>query len=241
MAQSKLTKSPSVKELFTFLNGLVDDIGGKLATTGKAADADKLDGHDSTYFSASTHSHTAMTGASTNTAGKTGFVPAPGAGAATRYLRSDGTWATPPDTNTTYGVVSTTANGLCPKRDGTGTKVLAGDGSWKAISSLVSASTTGGIVAQSLGQNGYVKFANGLILQWGLAKTDSNYDIGYVLPVTTPFLCICSDSGSDMDSAQVPQIVGLGTLGFRAYEIFVESHKKVPIQDAWIYWILLGK
>ena len=25
----------------------------------------------------------------------------------------------------------------------------------------------GGIIAQSLGENGYVKFANGLILQWG--------------------------------------------------------------------------
>lgn len=28
--------------------------------------------------------------------------------------------------------------------------------------------SNGGIIAQSLGQNGYVKFANGLILQWGL-------------------------------------------------------------------------
>ena len=26
----------------------------------------------------------------------------------------------------------------------------------------------GGIIAQSLGTNGYVKFANGLILQWGI-------------------------------------------------------------------------
>lgn len=29
----------------------------------------------------------------------------------------------------------------------------------------------GGIIAQSLGTNGYVKFANGLILQWGVSKT----------------------------------------------------------------------
>ena len=34
------------------------------------------------------------------------------------------------DTNTTYSVVSTSANGLCPKRDGSTTKFLRGDGTW---------------------------------------------------------------------------------------------------------------
>lgn len=34
------------------------------------------------------------------------------------------------NTNTTYGVVSTSANGLCPKRDGSTTKFLRGDGTW---------------------------------------------------------------------------------------------------------------
>ena len=42
--------------------------------------------------------YSAMTGATTDAAGKSGLVPAPGAGAATRYLRSDGTWVTPPNT-----------------------------------------------------------------------------------------------------------------------------------------------
>ena len=39
---------------------------------------------------------------------------------------------TPPATNTdtTYEVVSTTANGLCPKRDGDPSKFLSGDGTW---------------------------------------------------------------------------------------------------------------
>lgn len=37
---------------------------------------------------------------------------------------------TPPTTNTTYGVVSTTADGLAPKRDGSTTKFLRGDGTW---------------------------------------------------------------------------------------------------------------
>lgn len=43
-----------------------------------------------------------MKGASSSAAGSAGYVPAPAAGAANRYLRSDGTWAIPPDTNTTY-------------------------------------------------------------------------------------------------------------------------------------------
>lgn len=37
---------------------------------------------------------------------------------------------TPPTTNTTYSVVSTTADGLCPKRGGTTTKFLRDDGTW---------------------------------------------------------------------------------------------------------------
>lgn len=47
-----------------------------------------------------------MTGANSSTAGKAGLVPAPAAGASNRYLRSDGTWAVPPDTNTTYTLSS---------------------------------------------------------------------------------------------------------------------------------------
>lgn len=38
------------------------------------------------------HTHNAMTGATTSKAGTSGFVPAPAAGAANRFLRADGTW-----------------------------------------------------------------------------------------------------------------------------------------------------
>lgn len=53
-----------------------------------------------------TNTWTAFKGATTSAAGTAGYVPAPTAGAATRYLRSDGTWAVPPDTNTTYTLSS---------------------------------------------------------------------------------------------------------------------------------------
>ena len=49
-----------------------------------------------------TDTWTAFKGATTSAAGTAGYAPAPTAGAANRYLRSDGTWSVPPDTNTTY-------------------------------------------------------------------------------------------------------------------------------------------
>lgn len=41
-----------------------------------------------------------MNGATTSTDGTSGLVPAPSSGDPNRYLRSDGTWAAPPDTDT---------------------------------------------------------------------------------------------------------------------------------------------
>ena len=94
-----------------------------------------------------TNTWIALKGATTTAAGTAGYAPAPSAGAANRYLRSDGTWAVPPDTNTTYGVVSTTANGLAPKRDGSTAHFLRGDGTWatppNTTYSVASGSTNG--------------------------------------------------------------------------------------------------
>lgn len=47
-----------------------------------------------------TNTWIAFKGATTSAAGTAGYAPAPTAGSANRYLRSDGTWAVPPDTNT---------------------------------------------------------------------------------------------------------------------------------------------
>lgn len=49
---------------------------------------------------------------------KDGLVPKPsGAGETGKYLKGDGTWATPPDTNTTYLDATTQASGLMSKDD----------------------------------------------------------------------------------------------------------------------------
>ena len=70
---------------------------------------------------------------------KAGLVPAPSTTAGTtKYLREDGTWATPPDNNTTYsamtGATSSVAGkaGLVPApASGNQSKFLRGDGTWQ--------------------------------------------------------------------------------------------------------------
>ena len=61
--------------------------------------------------------YSAFKGASSSAAGGSGLVPAPSKGASNRYLRSDGMWQVPPDTNTTYSVATTSASGLMSSAD----------------------------------------------------------------------------------------------------------------------------
>nr|DAO52661.1 MAG TPA: Baseplate structural protein [Caudoviricetes sp.] len=63
------------------------------------------------------HTHATMKGSTATTAGSAGLAPAPAAGASNRYLRSDGTWQVPPDTNTTYGTATQSTNGLMSAAD----------------------------------------------------------------------------------------------------------------------------
>lgn len=84
------------------------------------------------------HTHDDMTAATADKNGKAGLVPAPAAGSADRYLRSDGTWHKPPNDNTTYGNMSgATASaagkaGLVPApAKGNADRYLRSDGTWQ--------------------------------------------------------------------------------------------------------------
>lgn len=48
----------------------------------------------------------------------------------------------------------------------------------------------GGIVDSLLAQNGYVKFANGLILQWGIFSSE---EVTFPIAFGTPFVCLATD------------------------------------------------
>ena len=77
--------------------------------------------------------------ATSSAAGGSGLVPAPAAGAQTKFLRADGTWQTP--TNTTYSNMTAATSsaagksGLVPApAAGAQSKFLRGDATWQSIS-----------------------------------------------------------------------------------------------------------
>ena len=91
-----------------------------------------------------------MTGATSSANGASGAVPAPAKGAATRYLRSDGTWQVPPDNNTTYSdftaATSSAAgtHGLVPApASGKQDSFLRGNKTWATANDIINTLTTG--------------------------------------------------------------------------------------------------
>ena len=91
-------------------------VDSTLKVSGAAADA-KATGDALAGKAAASHTHGNMAAATASAAGKAGFVPAPAAGAQAKYLRGDGTWQTPPDTNTTYGAATQSTAGLMSAAD----------------------------------------------------------------------------------------------------------------------------
>lgn len=80
------------------------------------------------YYKDTNTTYANMKAATASAAGAAGLVPAPAVGKQTSFLRGDGTWVVP--TNTTYGLASTTANGLLRQLDGSTSSFMRGDGTW---------------------------------------------------------------------------------------------------------------
>lgn len=80
------------------------------------------------YYKDTNTTYVNMKAATASAAGAAGLVPAPAAGKQASFLRGDGTWVVP--TNTTYGLASTTANGLLRQLDGSTSSFMRGDGTW---------------------------------------------------------------------------------------------------------------
>ena len=74
---------------------------------------------------------------------KAGLVPAPSTTAGTtKYLREDGTWTTPPDTNTTYSTATQSAQGLMSASDKTKLDGIATGANKTTVDSALSSTST---------------------------------------------------------------------------------------------------
>lgn len=100
------------------------------------------------YYKDTNTTYANMKAATASAAGAAGLVPAPAAGKQTSFLRGDGTWVVP--TNTTYGLASTTANGLLRQLNGSTSSFMRGDGTWATppnTTYAVASESTNGLMA----------------------------------------------------------------------------------------------
>ena len=188
-------------------------------------------------------------------------------------------------------LVSTTANGLMPKRNGSATSIFTGDGAWKQLAwnlitgkpstftpsnhnhdssyvklsggtltgilSLVANSTVGspadgdnstkiantawvrklittlqnngtigGIVGGSLTQNGWVKFSNGLILQWGVGSNNM-----FKFPISFTKNCFCAILTRNSGTYEVALIIKNKSTSTITWEAW-NSNGKVDVVPA---------
>lgn len=95
----------------------------------------------------------------------------------------------------------------------------------------------GGIIAQSLGTNGYVKFANGLILQWGKTSSFAIYkSITFSYPISCSTCYVASaTTGSTGETAL--QITNIGVSSCTIYRHYTGNSGGSGIA----YVIVIGK
>lgn len=135
-----------------------------------------------------------LTGATASAAGVWGLAPAPAKGSQNLPLCGDAKYKVLPvegggtGANTVAAAVQAL---LGSSAVGSSTKSIYYDG--KTLKACADSIGGGGIVAQLLEQNGYVKFANGLILQWGTTQNTVVFPLKF-----TQFECVyCTDNCPD--------------------------------------------
>lgn len=116
-------------------------------------------------------------------------------------------------------------------------RTILDDTSADAVRSTINAnaSTCGGIVAQSLTQNGYVKFANGLIIQWGHVDGVVQGE-SIALPLSaTPIAVVATD----VDIANNPLV--LSTAAYAKSSFCLYGERLSPNSDSrlWCHWIAI--
>lgn len=151
-----------------------------------------------------------LTGATANAAGVWGLAPAPAKGSQNLPLCGDAKYKVLPvegggtGANTVAAAVKAL---LGSSAVGSSTKSIYYDG--EALKACADSIGGGGIVAALLEQNGYVKFANGLILQWGVSTTS--------FPISVSEVYSINASKKDTSANSVPDIRNYNSTGFAYY------------------------
>ena len=121
-------------------------------------------------------------------------------------------------------------------------KAILGSANWKdsPASTLVTIKNLlgqGAIVASKLNANaGYVKFANGFTIQWGLI-----YNLAYNSDVSFPiaFRTVFSISGNDTNTEGDPLVLAMNLLDNTKFKV---SGRRIQrgIGNIWAHWIAVG-
>lgn len=101
----------------------------------------------------------------------------------------------------------------------------------------IDGTTIGGIVAQSLGTNGYAKYANGLIIQWGIiisAAKDTTSSLTFPIAFGTAYAAVFGSNshGSSFDYS-FEWASDISTTGI--------SYRSGGANRTNIYWVAVGK
>ena len=115
---------------------------------------------------------------------------------------------------------------------GSSTKPLYYDGA--ALKACADSIGGGGIVAQLLKQNGYVKFANGLILQWG-HKDNSTSIVTFNLSFPTTCFIALVETLNDGTVNSHLRVSGATNVGFSTWDS--ATNRPYSVQN---YWLALG-
>ena len=176
-----------------------------------------------------------LTGATASAAGIWGLAPAPAKGSQNLPLCGDAKYKVLPveGGGTGANTVAAAVKALFGSSAvGSSTKSIYYDGATlKACADSIGGS---GIVAQLLEQNGYVKFANGLILQWG-HKDNSTSIVTFNLSFPTTCFIALVETLNDGTVNSHLRVSGATNVGFSTWDS--ATNRPYSVQN---YWLALG-
>ena len=149
------------------------------------------------------------------------------------------TYATKTDMNTKAPLASPTFTGSPKATTPSSTDNSTRIATTAFVKALVGAANNGGIVSANLAQNGYVKFANGFILQWGYANSNGiTTEVNFPIPFSKTNYTVIVCQGMDVTNEWGANYYVLnGSKALNSFSAYTTS----PYSNGGnrVYWIAL--